>query len=144
MTVTIADLPAEFADTDSAISQFWLDTATEEVNVAWWTKCGVDPDRGIILLTAHYLKDAGEGASGDTGEGEVKSERVGEVTTAFGTSTSSTLVDGDHASTAYGRAFDKLLARVERCRTTKPAAMFVTTCSTSSASRARRRRGCAC
>lgn len=129
MAVVQADLPAEFSATDATIAAFWIATATSEVDAVRWTGCGLDPDQGITLLASHYLKEAGEGAATKTGESVVRGDRVGEVSTTYSVETlvASAGSPARHPSTAYGRAYDQLYMRVERCRNTKPAVFFAKT-----------------
>src|SRR5690606_20910520 len=127
MAVVQADLPAEFAATDATIVAFWISVSTGEVEPAKWTACGVDPEQGIVLLASHYLKEAGEGTAASTAVGTIASERVGEVSTTYAVGNKSSSTIGDHATTAYGRAYDQLLARVQRCQSLKAAGHFFTT-----------------
>lgn len=127
MAVVQADLPAEFAATDATIVAFWISVATGEVEAALWTACGLDPDQGIKLLASHYLKQAGEGAAELTGTAAVVSERVGEVSTSYAAKSTSSKYEGAHPETLYGRAYDGLFARMERCTNRKPAAFFAKT-----------------
>lgn len=130
MTVTQADLPSEFASVDASIATFWIDVATGEVESAKWTACGLDPEQGITLLASHYLKEAGQGTDESTGESVVRSERVGEVSTTYSVETliASSGTPTRHPTTTYGRAYDQLLMRVEKCRANKPAAYFGSDC----------------
>lgn len=147
MTVTQSDLPAEFAATSAATVALWIGVATSEVESAKWDACGIDADQGVTLLASHYLKEAGEGESDATGEALVRGETVGEVSTTYSVETliASGGQGGRHANSVYGRAYDQLLARVEKCRALRPAAYF----GSSVVCRSRRTRttttgGCGC
>lgn len=145
MSVVQADLPAEFAATTAATVTLWIGVATDEVESAKWTACGLDAEQGIVLLASHYLKAAGEGTSESTSAAIVKSEKVGDVSISYATETSSSSgATGKHPSTTYGRAYDQLLARVDKCRSTKPAAYFGSSNGCRTSTRRTTTNGCGC
>lgn len=113
MAVTPADLPSEFALVPEADAQFWIDQAEAAVDRARWVCAGADPDQGVIALASHFMKGAGLGSNTSIAAAVISSKRVGDVSVSVKTGAEA---DGDHGGSAYGRAFDSMLARVLRAR----------------------------
>jgi hypothetical protein len=113
---TVADLPSEFSEVADADFQFWKGIAEAEVDFVAWGNAGLVACDGVKLLTCHYLAEAGFGSS-SASSGEVTSERVGEVSVSYATSSASSK---SHGATKYGKAFDALLRRVGGRRRTVP------------------------
>jgi hypothetical protein len=102
-----ADLPSEFDDTDPGQVTFWLGVAKIWIGLdAWGTKAS----EAHTLLASHFLKEAGEGASGSTQGGPVTSRKAGSVSETYAATAPT---DAELGSTTYGRTF-KMLRRA--CR----------------------------
>jgi hypothetical protein len=112
MTVTLADLPPEFAAVDEATANFWIGAASAAVDSKRWICAGVDPDEGIKLLASHMLKLAGLG-SGGVVIGTIASKSIGGVSVSL---TQGASASGPNGSTVYGQAFDAMQARVDKSR----------------------------
>ena len=114
MTITLADLPAEFAAVDETLADMWIAVAVATIETRRWACAGVDPDTGVKLLASHLIKsDPDSGLPAPAGLTTSKTIGGVSVTTEVGSA-----VKGPHGSTPYGRAYDALLARVKLSRRT--------------------------
>jgi hypothetical protein len=105
VTVTPADLPAEFAGVDPDIAQEWIDIAEGVVDRGAWACAGVLADKGVRMLASHYLKHIGEGTNAQISVGVLTAQAVGRVSVSKATPGAAT---GPNGSTTYGQAFDAL------------------------------------
>lgn len=97
-----ADLPSEFATCTPGVVTFWLDVAKIWIGLEAW---GVKASEAHVLLSAHFLKGAGEGTSGATSGGPITSRKAGAVSETYSSTPPS---DAELGSTTYGRTFTML------------------------------------
>lgn len=120
-TTTQADLGPLFADVDADLATAIIEQATSIVlgpsaaqatTEASMTACGLDPCALVVLTAQHLLSVLpGSGVGGSTQT--VTSERVGEVSTSYGTASSAS---GLWAGSAFGSMVQLQLARYEQCQ----------------------------
>lgn len=112
MTITPADLPAEFAAVADDIAQMWIDVAEATIDRAKWSCARVNPDTGVKMLAAHLIKlDANSGTPAPSGT--ITSKSIGGVSVSKAVSSAAS---GPHGLTEYGQAYDGLKHRVDSDR----------------------------
>lgn len=104
MTVSLPDFRTrfpEFAATADGLVTFAIEDADSMVG-DW----GADRDRAVLFLSAHYLAQQGQGSdiAQANASAEVAEVKVGDVTTKFKDTTSSS-ASHPYAGSLYGRRF---------------------------------------
>lgn len=109
MTIAAADLPAEFSDVDPDTLAIWIGVAEQAIDAHEWACAGVDPEKGAVMLTAHFLKSNNLGTDAGVKSYVLTNRSVGGVSVGLehGAATA-----GAHGGTAYGRAYDLMALRV--------------------------------
>lgn len=107
----VKQLAPEFAAVDDTVVNFFLARAKKFINFPWW---GEKADEGHGYFTAHMMKiagvadSAGGGGGGGGQNGQITSEKVGDLAVSYGQAVSasgSSVSDAILATTTYGQMF---------------------------------------